>query len=324
MASSAAEVADPTLVDVGIPTYGEPRFLAQAVESVIAQTFMSWRLTISENGPGSDQVAAAIQPYLSDPRIRYVVTGRNLGGPANSTRLIQTGQAPFVALLHDDDLWDGEFLERRVTFLQANPACGFVFSPSTCINENGEVLYEFVPDLVEGVQDRKSFLRLLYHTNVIWMPTILVRRSSYEEVGPFFKDGLPLDDYEMWLRLAAKFEAGFLVGSDAHYRVHSSQITRRLRREISDHRLRVLDEVESFLPRDISRLMRRRVRFICFVRSFIDALACRQPREALRYLGRALRVYPLGFVDPKVALQVLQRLQRRNEDRAFWRADAAE
>src|SRR5215471_276994 len=99
MASQAID----TLVDVGIPTFGEPRFLVETIESVLRQTFTGWKLTISENGPGSAAVAAAVEPFLSDPRVRYVTTGKNLGGARNSSSLVQGGSARYVALLHDDD-----------------------------------------------------------------------------------------------------------------------------------------------------------------------------------------------------------------------------
>ena len=82
-----------TLVDVGIPTYGEPKFLAKAIESVLDQTFPAWALTISENWPRErGRRWAAVEPYLADPRVRYVTTGTNLGGARNSTGLIQSGR----------------------------------------------------------------------------------------------------------------------------------------------------------------------------------------------------------------------------------------
>jgi glycosyltransferase involved in cell wall biosynthesis len=314
---------DRVLVDVGIPTYGRPAYLAEAIESVLAQTLESWQVTVSENGPGSADIAPIVEPYLGDPRVRYVTTGRNIGGAGNSTRLIQTGRAPYVALLHDDDVWEPGFLARRVAFLEANRTCGLVFSPSEFVDEQGSVVYRFEVDLAEGVQDRQEFLRLLYRGNVISMPTIVVRRSSYEAVGPVFSDSLLFYDHEMWLRIAVRFDVGFLAGSDARYRVHRSQTTQLVRRHIGEHRLRVLDEAETYLPHDVPPLLRRQVRYIALMRAFLDALARGEPREAAVHLGRALRVYPLGPLDPKVALQVIQRLQRRAQDREFWKAGDA-
>jgi glycosyltransferase involved in cell wall biosynthesis len=322
--SGAPGTSERPLVDVGIPTYGRPEYLAQAIESVLAQTLDAWRLTISENGPGGGEIEAMVAPYRSDPRIRYVTTGSNIGGAGNSTRLIQVGSAPYVGLLHDDDLWEPGFLARRVEFLDSHPGCGLVFSSSDFIDEAGQVLYRFDVDLPEGVQDRKVFLRRLYMGNIISMPTVLVRRASYDAVGPAFNESLLFYDHEMWLRIASRFDVGFIADADARYRVHRSQTTQRLRRHISEHRIQVLEEVERFLPPEVPRLMRRRARYVALIRSFVDSFVRGDRGQAAADLARALRAYPLGPVDPKVALQIVRRIQRRGQDREFWRAGLVE
>ena len=87
------------VVDVGIPTRGRPQYLQETIESVLAQTFDRWRLTVSENGPGSDEIRAIVEPYLSDPRVQHVPTGSEISASENATRAIQAGTSPFVALL---------------------------------------------------------------------------------------------------------------------------------------------------------------------------------------------------------------------------------
>jgi glycosyltransferase involved in cell wall biosynthesis len=318
-----SQAIDP-LVDVGIPTFGEPRFLVEAIESVLAQTLTGWRLTISENGPGSAAVAAAVHPFLSDSRVRYVTTGRNLGAAGNWSGLIRTGQAPYVALLNDDDLWEPGFLERRVTFLEGHQSCAFVFSPCDFVDESGAFIHSFDVGLGEGVQPRTTFLRSLYMGNLVSIPTILVRRTGYEAVGSEFNARLLFFDYEMWLRLASQFDAGFLPGADARYRVHAAQTTQRFRMQMAEGRSDLLDEAESFLPGDVPRLIRRRARYIVAVRSAVDAYAIGERRRSVGALCRALRVYPLGPLDPKVVVRTVRRIQGHGEFRDFWRADEAE
>ena len=159
------------LVDIGIPT-NRPRYLDEAIRSVLAQTFESWRLTISDNGSGNDEIRAVVEPYLSDPRVRHVATGGELTAPQNATRALQAGDARFVALLHDDDRWDAGFLARRVTFLESNPTCGFVFSHCKFIDEAGRVVFRLTIPLRAGVQPRRAFLRALYRRNLIAMPSL--------------------------------------------------------------------------------------------------------------------------------------------------------
>src|SRR5687768_8986516 len=142
--------ADSHLVDIGIPTRGRPRYLVEALETVLAQTETRWRVTISENDVGDAAVAAALAPYLEDPRITHSPTGRDIGLAANHTRLLQQATAPYLAILHDDDRWEPHFLERRLAFLQDHPAAGFVFSPALSIDDEGRTIGRFKADFEEG------------------------------------------------------------------------------------------------------------------------------------------------------------------------------
>ena len=271
MTTVASQAVD-HLVDVGIPTFGEPTFLAEAIESVLGQTLTEWRLTISENGPGSPEVAAVVEPFLSDPRVRFVQTGSNLGAARNWSRLIQTGRAPYVAILNDDDVWGPGFLARRVAFLAEHPGCAFVFSAIDHIDETGAVIDRSVVDLREGVQPRGPFLRALYVYQIVSSQASVVRRAALEAVGAEFVPNILFFDIEMLFRLAVRFDVGFLGDPDAQWRIHASQITKRERTNMADHRLAFLDAVESYLPPDVPRLMRRRMRYIASVRSGLKTL----------------------------------------------------
>ena len=308
-----------TLVDVGIPTYGEPKFLAKAIESVLDQTFPAWALTISENGPGSAAVAAAVEPYLADPRVRYVTTGTNLGGARNSTGLVQSGEAPYVALLHDDDLWAPEFLERRVAFLDANPSCGLVFSVADFIDDQGSVIHRFRVRLPIGLQDRRRLLRALYAHNFIGFLTALVPRRCYEAVGPEFNEKVIFYDYEMWLRLASHFDVGYLGVVDSYYRIHSGQTTYEIDGTVGEHRLALLQAADEVLPPDFPSLDRRRAWSGAFLRIAVDSLERGDRRRSLAHLKKALQQYPIALLDPRIAALAFVSIWRRTVLRRAWR-----
>ena len=119
-----------------MPTYRSPRYLRQAIEDVTRQTILGWRLTISDNGGGNAE--EIVRPYLDDPRISYSRNPTDLGITGNHSKLIRESTAEFVAIHHDDDRWEPEFLERRVTFMERHRECGFVFSPWIVIDEAGD------------------------------------------------------------------------------------------------------------------------------------------------------------------------------------------
>jgi glycosyltransferase involved in cell wall biosynthesis len=318
----AGGVVTEPVVDIGIPTHGRPRYLRNALDSVLAQTFESWRLTISYNGPGGDDIGAIVDRYLSDPRVHLVTTGTQVSAAQNATRAMRVGHAPYVALLHDDDRWDPGFLARRVSFLESHGTCGFVFSHCNYIGEAGDVVFRYTVDLREGVQPQRTFLRELYRQNVIAMPTVLSRRSAYETVGPAFSESLLFDDWEMWLRIAARFNVGFLDVCDANYRIHTAQKSHDVLSRMGEHRLELLDEVDRLLPLDFPSADKRRARAGAYFRASYDAFGRGERRRAVADLVTAFRTSPAAILHPKMAGLALAALRFRVRQRALWKAVA--
>jgi hypothetical protein len=297
-------LAGTTLVDVGIPTYGTPRFLVEAIESVFAQTLTAWRLTISENGPGEPELASVVEPYLADRRVELVRTGKNLGAARNHTALIRRGQAPFVTILHDDDRWDPTFLERRVGFLDRHPECDFVFGANIEIDALGEVIARWSVPWREGLIDREVFVSREARDNVLSPSATLVRRVAYEAVGSSFDERFIAFDWEMWIRLGLRGPVGYLAHPDSAYRIHTSQTTARLTDYGADM-MRFYSHIEELLRAELPEALPgwrqcHRKRSAAALTASIDALERRHRVAAVRYLGRAVATYPPSIVDPRV------------------------
>jgi glycosyltransferase involved in cell wall biosynthesis len=220
---------EPARVDIGIPTLGRSALLVEAIESVLAQTVRSWRLVISENGPADPTLASTLRPYLRDARITHRATGRLLSSAANHSLLIRAGSAPYVALLHDDDVWDPTFLDRRLQFLDEHPTCGLVFSGTRQADASGRDLGRVREVLREGLYRPEDFVPILIDPRraaaLLPAPTVsVVRREAYEAAGPAFEESFPLTfDSEMLLRLAVRYPVGYVQGWDATYRLHAQQ-----------------------------------------------------------------------------------------------------
>ena len=299
-------MAEP-LVEVGIPTAGRRGYLHEAIESVRAQTFPSWRLVVSVNDigePGED-----LSRYADDERIEVRHTGGALGPYGNKNALVRAGSARYLALLDDDDRWGPQFLERRVDLLERHPECGFVFSTHVEVDGAGvEVgrgfeafgppgVYrpdELMPELLAHISVRRIFTPML---------TTLVRRSALEAVGGGFDESLSLvADYELWIRLAARFPVGYLHSWDAYYRWHSAQDShvRRSGREF----LEILDRLDRIVPGDRRALLPppgelRRQRALWRLSIALDELEAGRRRPAAALLARALRESPGRGLDPR-------------------------
>lgn len=319
----AHESSSQPAVDVGLPAYCRPQFIGEAIESVCAQTHTNWRLVVSENGPGGGEVEAVVRAYTGDARISYVATGKNLGAAANWTRLIQTGSAPYVTLIQDDDAWEPGFLARRVAFLAEHQACGFVFSGERRMDGEGrEIAVERTRSLpikdisevlTEGVYAPREFFPAMYrhqlggiHTPSIASGGVMSRRSALEAVGPFFDDSNPdlYWDVDLYMRMALRFPTGFLAVRDVLQRLHHPSITSdspfdgerwiRYHQFYGDWIRRGLPGLE--LPRQFDQLRSR-----AYIMAALDALEETNRRKSAGYLGSAVRAYPASLLNPRVA-----------------------
>jgi len=292
-------------VDIGIPSSGRPRYLRAAVKSVLAQTFKDWRLIVSEDGKASEGVAAILREYLGDSRITYSATGFKVGAARNMTGFLETGSLPYVALLHDDDRWEPEFLARRVDFLERHPECAFVFSPVILIDENGREIERLRRVLADGVYAPRDVVPRLLRENIVPVPSVVVRRSAYEAVGPAFYEALHrIYDYEMWLRLATSFPVGYLGLWDACWRLHGAQSSSSLRDRPVEYEtfLRRADQLLAKTHPDLRLTNRQRRRRLAgwLLTSALDALAQRDYATSRALLRRSLRADGRSLMDPRV------------------------
>jgi glycosyltransferase involved in cell wall biosynthesis len=286
---------DRPAVDIGMPTRGGSVYIAEAIETILAQTFTNWRLLISENGAGEEGVRRVLEPYLDDPRVEHVVVGSLVGVGPNHTNATR-GKAPYISVLHDDDRWHPEFLERRVRFLEEHDTCGFVYSGQIVIDELGQPIGRTKPKLPPGVHTSAEVVPRLFQHYFIGVPTTMMRRAAYDEVGPFFRD-LAYCDHELWLRFASRFDVGCLGVWDAEYRVHTQQFSAG-RAGLAKEQFQAWDALPD-LP--ISHTLRRRAYAEAHVRCALDAVELGDAREAIRQLGRAVQTSPSSIVRPTTA-----------------------
>ena len=296
-------IVDPGFIDVGIPAHGRPEYLQEAIESVLSQTFSSWRLTICEDGPGGDGISRITEQYLGDPRVRSRATGEPLGAARTMNKLLRAGRSPYLALLHDDDVWEPHFLERRIEFLESHPECGMVFSPNLEIDSEGRVSRAVPPRMAEGVHDPGEIIPRLLLVNPTIPSATLIRRSALNAVGAEFDSRFTvIYDYELLVRLALAFPTGYLHSYDVRYRVHPQQSRRALGR--AREQLLLLDHFDQLLAdRPELRLtpeQRARQRSGIMLSTALDDIQEGQRRSGVRHVGAALALHRRSMLDVRV------------------------
>jgi glycosyltransferase involved in cell wall biosynthesis len=205
------------LVSVVIPVYNAELFVAQAIESVLAQTYPHYELIVV-NDASTDGTAEVLARYQGHPKVRIHHNPTNLGMAPNWNKGLSLARGDLVAKLDADDFYEPGFLEEIVPVFQRHPTVGLVFSGVNLIRSDGRVTRRR-RYLTPWVRSGHKFLRQLLHACVIRSPTVCVRRVCYEHLGGFLPEMKLHADWEMWVRIAAHYDVGYVARCLASYRL---------------------------------------------------------------------------------------------------------
>jgi GT2 family glycosyltransferase len=317
MFSSRPErLAGPALVDIGIPVFRRSAFVAEAIESVLAQSYEHWRLTISEEDGPTEQVAAAVEPYLRDERIRYAPLAQRVGVARHKSRCSE-GDGDYV------DRWLDGWLQRRVEFLERHRECVLVWGGHVDVDVDGKELASSSFPFAAGAHSSSEFTRAMMRANVVATPSVLVRRDAYALAGNAYDASFAhINDYELWLRLGMLGPVGFLAVHDSCYRLHTRQMSRRHDRAL-DHLL-LVDHTDELLRAHLPDLRlsaseRRRRKAERMLSAALDAAGEDEAKLAAGRIASAARLDPRALGSKRAVAALAATLGGR---RARERIDA--
>lgn len=183
-------------VSVIIPCYNHAHYLSDALNSILAQTFVDWEAFVIDDG--STDNTAAVAAKFADPRIRYIHQ-ENQGLSAARNNGIAAARGELIALLDADDVWEPTFLRKMVTALRDDTAASAVYCGFRYMDACGELLKQSIMKVVLPDQFRDE---LLQQGNWLNPCSVVVRASAYREIGPFDETLHACEDLDMWLRLS--------------------------------------------------------------------------------------------------------------------------
>lgn len=216
-------------VSVIIPAYNSERYVADAVRSVLAQSYRPHEIIVVDDG-STDGTARALQPFAG--AVRYL-SQENRGEPAARNTGMRAATGEYVAFLDADDLWLPEKLALQMAYFAAHPSCAFVYSDMSTFDENGVV------DASVKVRFNITFpsgniFRPLFRETLFGSGSVVFRKACLEKAGYFDEEFLVGSDYEMWLRIARHYECGVVDQPLLCYRQHPHMSTRGLGRAMRD------------------------------------------------------------------------------------------
>lgn len=276
------------LVSVIMPCWNRERFIADAIRSVLGQTFTDLELIVVDDGStdGTRDVVASFQ----DPRLRCLPREhRGISAAMNAGLAAARGR--YIARLDSDDLWLPEMLATQVAVLERRPEIGVVYSRAECTDSDWKPL-----GMSWGYPLRfpDDTFRSMVHNDCTCNITIVCRRECFERVGTYDESFQTSEDLDMWLRVARHYSFAFTDRVLARVRLHGESITGGVspdRDEQMERRGLVFDKLFASpgLPPAIVA-MKAHVYSNLHTSNGLLWLGHRKPRKALRAFRRAVAV----------------------------------
>lgn len=132
-------------VSIGLPVYDGARYLREAIEDFLRQTYTDFELIVSDNASTDETQAIIREASVRDERIRYVRNETNIGALPNSNQTFELAQGRYFCLAAHDDRHAPTFLETLVATLEENPDAVLAYSQCMLIDQAGEPL-QAVPE----------------------------------------------------------------------------------------------------------------------------------------------------------------------------------
>jgi glycosyltransferase involved in cell wall biosynthesis len=236
-------------VSVLLTCYNHLAFLPAALNSVLDQTFDDLEVILLDD-VSTDGTREWLEKELpSDPRVRVVLNSVNLGTYATLNVGLEQANGALIAILNDDDLWAPTKLERQIDLLARHPEVGLVHTDGWFIDGEGRQ----VPGSPLGFEfprtETGDVLLALLYANKIIASAVVVRRECFDRLGTFDVGYFGSGDWDMWLRIAAEYQVGYVPEPLTFYRVHGGNASHRLERIWRDDQVlreRIVERSKSF------------------------------------------------------------------------------
>jgi glycosyltransferase involved in cell wall biosynthesis len=209
-----------------IACYNYGRYVGEAIDTLLAQRFDALEI-IAIDDCSTDDSRRVLERYAADePRVRVAFHERNQGHIRTYNEGLAMARGEFMAIFGADDFaLRDDAVADQVAIFDANPRVGFVYGAHTYVDENGTPFRTFQPWGEDYVRDGLTEFADLAFQNYVPHSGTLVRRACHEAVGDY-DPALPhAGDWELWLRIAGRYQVGYVAEPLYAYRVHGRNMS---------------------------------------------------------------------------------------------------
>ncbi len=231
------------LVSICIPTYNGAKYIAEAMDSAIKQTYKKLEIVVSDD-QSKDDTLIIVESYRSKTSIPITIINHNPSGiGANWNNSVQHANGDYIKFLFQDDVLLPDCIEKMISLATSSENVGLVYckreilyNPQNTFDLNWvkkfSNLHIYWKDLTikEGVLPGKTYLKdtgfLNYPLNKIGEPpAVLLHKNVFQKIGYFHTKLNQELDFEYWYRLMPYFNVGFVDKPLIKFRLHCEQAT---------------------------------------------------------------------------------------------------
>jgi glycosyltransferase involved in cell wall biosynthesis len=213
-------MADPARVSISMPVYNARAYLAEALDSLIAQSYPHWELIAVDDGSSDGSWDMLCAYAARERRIRPFRQDRNLGIVAARNRTLEhvSADAKYIAILDSDDVALPDRLARQLAFLERHEDHAMVGGHTLIIDERSRER-----GLRRYPLRYAEICRVITRYNPFAQSAVMLRRGVLDRVGRYDPAFPRCQDYDLWLRIAAEHPVANLDEPVIRYRISDQQ-----------------------------------------------------------------------------------------------------
>ena len=205
-------------VTVLMSVYNGEKYLQEAIDSILGQTFKDFEFLIINDG-STDKTGEILKSY-NDPRIKIINNEKNIGLTKSLNIGLRIAKGEYIARQDADDISMPERLEKEVEFLEQNRNIGVVGTDYLIINEKGKIVH-----IVKCLNCSRELKEKLLEGNQFGHGSVMLRKECIDKVGIYREEFKFAQDYDFCLRIAEVYDVANISEPLYKWRIDSKSIS---------------------------------------------------------------------------------------------------
>lgn len=287
------------LVSIIIPGYNRAEYIAETIESVLAQTYRNIEIIVVDDG-STDNTREIVAEYL--PKVQYIWQENSERG-ASRNHGLRLAKGEFISFLDSDDLWLPNKIEEDLEFLENSSAVGVIYTDICLVDAKGNYL-----KLIKRKGFRGKVTEKLLEDNFVSIGAHLSRTQLIREIGGFLEERQlsGSEDWEMWVRLSTVTDFAYLPKATTKIRTHEANTMSNAggMNNSMDYALEIFRN-SKYLTAKQKKILSKTKAYVSLINA-INYCSVKESRKAATFLKRAFRNNFKVIFDPRFSYTILR------------------